>query len=270
MSHIPNYNVLIKELVRVRESAVPTFWWLEDEIYKTYELVNELIYSLWNIDDVIEKRDFNQAIEIGTRLESLANRLFSLDPDIKRVFTSEDTTVTWRRSTTKNIVQAIESEARLYVEYFRPFVSTDLIDDLSPEDKDALSVLRTQIRLRVARDGNKESDVVADGTPPSASPSSDGGPYLGLVFHHDSTVSRNGSDYKHIPSIHLAPQPLRLLKFIHDAGKRGRTVNELVPAIVANKKILTTEKSRLNLSEIDIDLGPIGQYVVRCTRPDAL
>lgn len=270
MSHIPNYNVLIQELVRVRESALPRFWWLEDEIYETYELVNELIHSLWNIDDVIEKRDFNQAIEIGTRLESSANRLFSLKVDIKEVFTSEDTTVTWRRSTTNNIVKTIESEARLYVEYFRPIVSTDSNDDLSPEDKDTLLLLRNQIRLRVARDGNKESDVVADVTPPSASPSIDKGPYLGLVFHHDSTVSRIGSDYEHIPSISLAPQPLKLLKFIHDAGQRGRTVNELVPAIVATKRILTTEKNRLNLSEIDIDLGPTGQYVVRCTRPNAL
>jgi len=45
--------------------------------------------------------------------------------------------------------------------------------------------------------------------------------FLGLVFNHDSTVSRHGDDYKHIPPIPLAPQPLKLLKFIHDAGQRG-------------------------------------------------
>ena len=117
---------------------------------------------------------------------------------------------------------------------------------------------------------NPLKELNAEADPMPASSSTDNGSYLGLVFHHDSTVSRIGSDYKHIPPIQLAPQPLKLLKFIHDAKERGRTVNELVPAIVATKRILTTEKSRLNLSEIDIDLGPTGQYVVRCTRPNAL
>jgi hypothetical protein len=117
---------------------------------------------------------------------------------------------------------------------------------------------------------NPLNGLNAEVKPASASPLIDIVPYLGLRFHHDSTVSRIGSDYAHLPLIPLAPQPLKLLKFIHDAGERGRTVNELVPAIIANKRILTTEKSRLNLSEIDIDLGPAGQYVVRCTKANTL
>ena len=103
--------------------------------------------------------------------------------------------------------------------------------------------------------------------PSTADPGNeDSDPFLGLVFHHDSTVTRLGDDDKHIPPIALAPQPLKLLKFIHEAGQRGRTVNEIVPAIVATKRILTTEKSRFNLAEIDIDLGETGQYVVRCKK----
>ena len=117
---------------------------------------------------------------------------------------------------------------------------------------------------------NPLNGLNAEVKPASASPLIDIVPYLGLRFHHDSTVSRIGSDYAHLPLIPLAPQPLKLLKFIHDAGERGRTMNELVPAIIANKRILATEKSRLNLSEIDIDLGPAGQYVVRCTKANTL
>lgn len=157
MSRIPNYNVLIQELVRVRDNALPEFWFFEDEIWSTYELVNELIMDLWTIDKLIEEIDFNQAIEMGRKFESLANRLFSLKPHIKRVFNSEDTKVSWRRSTTNNIVQSIESEARVYVSYFLPFVSTDFTKVLSPEEEDELLVLRTQIRLRAARDDNAKN-----------------------------------------------------------------------------------------------------------------
>lgn len=155
MSHIPNYNVLIQELIRVRDIAIPTFPVWEDEIYQTYELVNELIYSLWNIDEIIEAIDFNRAIEIGTRLESLAKKLFSLEPHIKHLFASADTTVTWRRSTIDNILQTIESEARLYVSYFRPFVSTDFVRDFSSEEEEDLLFLRTQIGRRVAKTATK-------------------------------------------------------------------------------------------------------------------
>ncbi len=106
-----------------------------------------------------------------------------------------------------------------------------------------------------------EADVaVATPIPPQVPP------YLGLVFNHDSTVSRIGEAYKLIPPIHLSEQKLRLFKFIWEAGDQGRTVNELVPAIVANKKILKTEKDRIDLSEIDIDLGGHGEYLVRCTK----
>jgi hypothetical protein len=148
---------LIQELVRVRDVALPTFLGWENEIYETYELANELITSLWSIDKLIDEIDFNRAIEIGKRFESLAKRLFSLEPHIKRLFASADTTVTWRLSTTTNIVEAIETEVRLYVDYFLPFVSTDFIEDLSPEDKDTLLILRAQIRLRKAKDGNAEN-----------------------------------------------------------------------------------------------------------------
>lgn len=154
---IPNYNVLIRELARVRDNALPEFWYFEDEIWSTYTLVSELITDLWAIDKLVEAIDFNQAIEIGRRFESVANRLFSLNPDIKRAFNSEDTTVSWRRSTTRNIVKAIESEARLNVSYFLPFVSTDFTEDLSPEEEDELLVLRTQIRLRAAKDDNAKN-----------------------------------------------------------------------------------------------------------------
>jgi hypothetical protein len=118
---------------------------------------------------------------------------------------------------------------------------------------------------RCCRDEDRQEAAKSTVTDPGTSKKPEA-PFLGLVFNHDSTVSRQGDDYKHIPPIPLAPQRLKLLKFIHEAGERGRTVAELVPRIVANKRILTSEKSRLDLSEIDIDLGENGQYVVRCTK----
>ena len=35
---IPNCNVLIQELTRVRDNAVPEFWYFEDEIWSMYAL----------------------------------------------------------------------------------------------------------------------------------------------------------------------------------------------------------------------------------------
>jgi hypothetical protein len=87
-----------------------------------------------------------------------------------------------------------------------------------------------------------------------------------LVFQHDSTVKRIG--YEGNLPIQLAPQRLKLLKFVHEAGNDGRTQSEIVPKIILNKNTLTSEKNRikLDLKTFDIDLGPRGQYVVRCTR----
>jgi hypothetical protein len=102
--------------------------------------------------------------------------------------------------------------------------------------------------------------------PRSASLRIDDKPYLGLVFQHDSTVKRIG--YEGNLPIQLAPQRLKLLKFVHEAGNDGRTQSEIVPKIILNKNTLTSEKNRikLDLKTFDIDLGPRGQYVVRCTR----
>ncbi len=91
-------------------------------------------------------------------------------------------------------------------------------------------------------------------------------PFLGLVFNHDSTVSRRGLNYDSVPAIPLPPQPLKLLKFVHEAGQKGRTQNEILTSLEISSRSLATEKNRLkdSLIPIDVDLGPKGQYIVRC------
>jgi hypothetical protein len=90
--------------------------------------------------------------------------------------------------------------------------------------------------------------------------------YLGLVFETDSAVSRCG--YRGIPSIPLTPQQFRLLRFVYEAGKSGRTQAEIMSRLTIDARTLKTEKSRLKVAllPIDIDLGPRGQYCLRCTR----
>ncbi|MEJ7590122.1 MAG: hypothetical protein WKF77_01095 [Planctomycetaceae bacterium] len=92
-------------------------------------------------------------------------------------------------------------------------------------------------------------------------------PFLGLVFHHDSTVSRLGDEYKGTFAA-LSPQGLVLLKFIHAAGERGRTKPEIIPAVIANAGILKSEKNRLNddLIPLDLNLGPRSQYILTCCK----
>lgn len=113
---------------------------------------------------------------------------------------------------------------------------------------------------------NPSKGLNAGVKPRSANLTIDDKPFLGLVFQHDSTVKRIG--YEGNFPIQLAPQRLKLLKFVHEAGKVGRTQSEIVPNIILDKNTLTSEKNRIkqDLKTIDIDLGPRGQYVVRCTR----
>ena len=99
--------------------------------------------------------------------------------------------------------------------------------------------------------------------PTSASPSIAGEPYLGLVFHHDSTVSRLGDDYKDM-RIRVEPQPLLLLKFVHDGGQDGRTQNAIISALSIDQNNLKSVKNRVNetLIPLGLSLGPRGQYAV--------
>lgn len=93
--------------------------------------------------------------------------------------------------------------------------------------------------------------------------------YLGLEFGSEYTISRNGEGYHHVPPIPLAPQQYRLLKFIHEAQQFGRTQDEILEAFGGiSRGSIGTEKNRVKvkLAPIDIDLGPSGKYIVRCTR----
>ncbi len=103
----------------------------------------------------------------------------------------------------------------------------------------------------------------AEVKPTSASPSIAGEPYLGLVFHHDSTVSRLGDDYKD-KRIRVEPQPLLLLKFVHDGGQDGRTQNAIISALSIDQNNLKSVKNRVNetLIPLGLSLGPRGQYAV--------
>jgi hypothetical protein len=246
-----NYNDLLQELLRVRETALGRDGILESEIYETYELVNELTSTLWLIDQIYEAMDFKRAIEIGRRFEFLASRLFSLDSWIKRLFTSEDTTVTWRGATVKNIVHVIEGEARLYVSYLEPFLSSDVVKHIPEELEDDLIILRTQIRLRIAKDGNQESTVPGHEDSPKGRSGTEH--YLGLLFHDDLTVSRLGDKYRDVGTcvISLSPQQFKILKFIHDAGEKGRTKSEMDAQGFTSLK---QEKTKINEKLIPIDL----------------
>jgi hypothetical protein len=88
-------------------------------------------------------------------------------------------------------------------------------------------------------------------------------PFLGLVFNHDSTVSRLGDAYKN-KKIRVEPQPLELLKFVHDGGPDGRTQIAIISELRIDQKNLKSVKERVNsaLISIDLSLGPRGQYVV--------
>ena len=254
MSHVSNYNDLTEELLRVRESAIRECWYFEIEIYQMYDLVSELTMALWLIDEVFEVIDFKRAIEIGIRFESLAERLFSADPYVKRVFTSEDTTVSWRGSTVNNLVLAIEGEARLYVSYLRPFLSSDVVKHISEELEDDLVVLRTQIRLRIAKDGNQESTVSTTSSHDDTSKRrTDKEHYLGLLFHDDLTVSRLGNKYRDDGTcvISLSPQQFKILKFIHGAGENGWTKSEMDAQGFTSLK---QEKTKINEKLIPVDL----------------
>ncbi len=92
--------------------------------------------------------------------------------------------------------------------------------------------------------------------------------FLGLVFNSDLTVSRLGTEYRDILPIELSPQGLKLVRFIHDAGERGRTKNEIIPDIIAGSGILKSEKDRLknDLIPLDLHLGPRSQYVLTCSK----
>ena len=122
-----------------------------------------------------------------------------------------------------------------------------------------LGILRARYELpgRVSGEkGHKQipAEVAQDPPPP---------PFLGLVFNHDSTVSRLGDDYKD-KRIPVEPQPLLLLKFVHDGGPDGRTQNAIISALSIDQNNLKSVKNRVNetLIPLGLSLGPRGQYAV--------
>ena len=85
-------------------------------------------------------------------------------------------------------------------------------------------------------------------------------PYLGLMFHDDSTVSRLGDAYKdkRTSVISLSPQQFKILKFIHGAGIIGRTKSEMDAEGFTSLK---QEKTKINEKLIPLDLRfAIGEH----------
>lgn len=100
---------------------------------------------------------------------------------------------------------------------------------------------------------NPLNGLNADVKPASANPSIEDKSFLGLLFHDNLTVSRLGNDYKDKITcvISLSPQQFQILKFIHGAGKNGRTKNEMD---VAGFTSLKQEKTKINEKLIPVDL----------------
>ncbi|MBL8817172.1 MAG: hypothetical protein JNL58_14175 [Planctomyces sp.] len=99
--------------------------------------------------------------------------------------------------------------------------------------------------------GGKELNTEATST--SAKNSMDNMPYLGLRFHDDLSVSRDGDAYKDKETclILLSPQQFKILKFIHGAGEAGRTKSQMDAAGFTSLK---QEKTKINEKLIPIEL----------------
>ena len=276
MSHEVTNDItsLWNELKLTYDKAVQRFSDRVVEIDAVFSAADNLRFCIHRVDGIANKPtphgplSVDEIDELHTSLWSNIEAFDSISQHSKALFTLRETPVSWRGKEISNIVEAIRNEAMQYYWILQrcslhdTFLPSSQLREIHPEpwfDISTVEEVARRIRERLPVDGKTEEKEPAGNNTP---------PFLGLVFHHDSTVSRRGDEYKSVPPIQLTPQRLKLLKCLHDAGSRGRTKNELIPEIVMKPRILTSEKNRLNedLIPLDLDLGGHGEYVIRCKK----
>lgn len=156
MSRITDHHALSQELNLAYDLAIQRFPDRTDEIDDVFEAVDEVHKSLRLIDKFIDEKDSTWAAEKGEKFMRLAEKLLSWSADSKDLFAWRSKLVSWRNAPVDNIVSAIAIEATWYLFHFDSFLS----HDKSPDNEEFLLSLRTQIRRRIEKDSDAESELV--------------------------------------------------------------------------------------------------------------